>query len=478
MALLIALIALTLFSLIGLLSALDAATELKISDNYESHIQALQAARAGLSHARELLRDLRFDDQLRGPDGTNDSGAGYLALARQYSFRNPLPWLLARSLDPSNPAKDIAGMSDDGLINTGATGASAGATLIPITGVPLASPSPGSKILARYFVKVTDNNGEPSEMLGDPLDDPFHDGDGVVIVRSLGVASTIGEMVGPARQWNSVAAFESRFRFRHTFQLDAPLVIQGVRIEPTGSEMFVGESFLISGGSAHAAIGAIDPDLLDGASPLQDIISNIAVNQIGNIQGTGLTPSLGDLTATIAADIDKKLLLDKAWLKDFVCRGVPHFADAVFVGNQVWNAGNPPDLGYFDPALPATNPLQRPRVTLVDGDLVLDGGIEGAGILVVTGTMRVFGGFGFRGLVLLVGSGQLEADGLSPGLFGGVYMAALTESGAGLDWATARISIAGASLISMDEDAIGMALRLIPPSQQGCREITPTLDPW
>ncbi len=478
MALLFALIALALFSVIGLLSALDAATELKISDNYESHIQALQAARAGMSHARELLRGLRFDDQLRGPDGENDSSPAYLATARRFSFRNPLPWLVARSLDLSNPAGDLAGMSDDGVINTGAAGASAGTALIPITGIPMASPSPGLRILARYFVKVTDNNGEPSEVQADPFDDPFSDGDGVVIVRSLGVASTIGEVIGSARQWNSVAAFESRFKLRRTFQLDAPLVLQALGIEPSGSEMFVGESFLISGGPAHAAIGVIDPDLLDGASPLQNVLSSIAAGQMGNIRGAGLVPSVSDLTAATAAHAEKKLLLDRAWLRDFVRREVPQFADAVFAGSQVWNAGNAPDLGYSDSALPATDPLQRPRVTLVDGDLALDGGIEGAGILVVTGTMRVSGGFGFRGLVLLVGSGRLETDGLSPGLSGGVYMAALTESGASLEWATARISIAGASLITMDEDAIGMALRLIPPSQLGCREITPTLDPW
>ncbi|NWG12529.1 MAG: hypothetical protein HXY20_03240 [Acidobacteria bacterium] len=477
MALLIALVALTLISLIGFLSALDAATELKISDNYESRTQAIEAAQAGLNHARELLRGLSFDDQLAGSDGIHDSSTTYLALARRCAFRNPISWVLARSLHVSDPAGDVAGMSDDGLINTGPAGTSAGVGLIPVTGVPVGVSSPGMGTFVRYFVKVTDNNGEASEILRDPSDDPFHDGDGIVIVRSMGVASTIGEAVGPVPQWNSVALAESRLRIRRVFQLDSPLVVQGLSVEPSGVDMFSGDSFLISGGSAHVGIGVIDPDLLDSLSPAQELISGIAASQEDNIQGAGLTPSVGDFTAGISAHSEKRLLLEKAYLRDFAYREVPRFADNVFVGGQVWSAGNVPDLGHFDPAIPAADPVQRPMVTFVDGDLTLDGGIEGAGLLIVTGALRILGGFGFRGLVLLVGSGDVEAQDMSPGLSGGLYIAALMLSGTGLEWATPRISISGTSVISMDEDAIEMALRLIPPAQLGCREITPTLDP-
>ena len=126
LALLLALIALSLFSLIGLLVALDATSELRISDNHESHIRAENAARAGMSHARELLRGLLYDVLLEGPDGTHDGTAQYINLSKTFPFRNPMPWAVARSLDLSNPAAELGGLSDDGLLNTGLFGGAGG----------------------------------------------------------------------------------------------------------------------------------------------------------------------------------------------------------------------------------------------------------------------------------------------------------------------------------------------------------------
>src|SRR5512136_1187417 len=121
-ALVITLIALALFSLLGFYVALRSTTEVRISDNYESAVQARFGALAGLDHARELLRGLNFDDQLKGPDGTYDSSLAYLSQARTFSFRNPIPWPTARSLDILDPSADLAGIPDDGLLNTGKAG--------------------------------------------------------------------------------------------------------------------------------------------------------------------------------------------------------------------------------------------------------------------------------------------------------------------------------------------------------------------
>ena len=68
-ALLITLLALSLLLLLGLYLILGANTELQISDNYETQIQATYAALAGLNHARAVVRGLAFNDLLRGPDG-------------------------------------------------------------------------------------------------------------------------------------------------------------------------------------------------------------------------------------------------------------------------------------------------------------------------------------------------------------------------------------------------------------------------
>ena len=62
LALLVALIGLALFSVLGLYLALNATTELRISDNEESMFQARYAALAGLCHARDIMAGLNFDD--------------------------------------------------------------------------------------------------------------------------------------------------------------------------------------------------------------------------------------------------------------------------------------------------------------------------------------------------------------------------------------------------------------------------------
>jgi hypothetical protein len=192
MAVLIALIGLCILSMISLFMSLTAAVEVRISDNFESEIQAGSAARAGINHTRELLRGLDFSDLLEGPDGTHDPGAAYLAQAREFGFRNPLSWRLARSLDLSDPAPNLVLLPDDGIINTGLCAGVPGIILIPLTGVSPADQGPdGGR--ARYFVKVSDNNGEPSELAEDPQDSPFFDGDGTVIVRSMGLSRTLAE---------------------------------------------------------------------------------------------------------------------------------------------------------------------------------------------------------------------------------------------------------------------------------------------
>jgi hypothetical protein len=104
-ALLIALIALSLFSILGLYMTLNATTGLQISDNHESYIQATYAAHSGLNHARVLLRGLAFNDLLKGPDGAYDENPSYLEEARSFKFRNPVPLAMARSwIFPIRPA--------------------------------------------------------------------------------------------------------------------------------------------------------------------------------------------------------------------------------------------------------------------------------------------------------------------------------------------------------------------------------------
>lgn len=478
-ALLLALIALSLFSVVGLYLSLIATSEVRISDNYEGYIQARAAALAGLNHARALLKGLRFGDLLEGPDGTHDTAPAYLAYARTHSYRSPVDWSTARTLDILDPAGSLAGAPDDGIVNTGWHPGGNGLALIPMSGIPLFVPNPqgqGTLVVSRYFVRVSDNSREASELAEDPTDNPFVDGDGLIIVRSMGVAQTLHENTEAGTRRNSVALFEARFKRFATFDLDAPLIVQGDAVEPAAADMFGGNLFFIQGGGANAGIATISTAAGGGATPLQQILARLTPAQQKNIQGAGLEPSVRDITSSIAAHPDKKLLLDKSYLWHFVKQSVRQFADSAYSGPQSWIGAAPESLGSYDLSLPPTSPNQNPRVTYVDGDLFIGGNLEGAGLLVITGKASVTGQLSFNGIILIVGAGELDCGGSST-ITGAIYVAKLSDSNGNLNWGTAKLTVKETSHIAFDREVVRMAVNLIPPVQVSFREITSAIDP-
>lgn len=469
-AFLLTLIALSLVSLLSLYVALNASTELRISDNHETQIQSTCAAIAGLRHARALIRGLALDDLLRGPDGTWSADSDYLSGARKFGFRNPVDLASALSLNILEPG--FAGSCDDGVISTGLFGTTQGIPLIPPSGIAFEAPNPygaGTIVNARYFVKVTDNNGEASEIAGDPLDNPFTDGDGIVIVRSIGVSRTFSEKTGSVSRLNSVAVFEARLRRFFTFDIGPALVTAGNGIEA----LFAG-TYEIAGG-AFPGIGTIDPDPDDGLHP--DQIVRAAAGEDANITGAGeAAPSVRDISGEISSMPDKALLLDANYLWMFVHDRAPGFADSYFEGDQDWAEGSAPYAGSYDATQPWNAPGQDPRVTVVNGDLHISGGFDGGGLLVVTGGLHCSGPVHFSGLVLVVGTGSLTAEGTGAGIEGGILVAGLEGAGGTIVFGTPRISISGNSRFVADRNAVRMALGLIPAAQIGFREIA-GLDP-
>src|SRR5207249_4296903 len=168
--------------------------------------------------------------------------------------------------------------------------------------IPLSAPDPysaGGLTFARYFVKVSDNNGEAPEVAMDPADNPFLDGDGTVIVRSLGISPRIRETAGTAAQTNAVAIYEARFKRHRTFDLQSALLVQGNEVVPSGSEMFSGNSFLISAGDDNFGLAVVDTAPGDGISPVQQIASRLLPEQRPNIRGMGRIPRMLDLCTCI-----------------------------------------------------------------------------------------------------------------------------------------------------------------------------------
>jgi hypothetical protein len=466
-ALLLALLALLLLSLLGLFLSLSAATGVHISDNYESEVQATYAALAGLRHARVLFRGLALNDLLSGPDGTYDASEPYRAEARSYRFRMPLPLSMAQTLDVVDPASDVAGINDDGLINTGMHAGTPGTVLIPKTGIGQSAPNPygaGTIVVSRYFVKVSDNNGEASETAGDSEDNPFIDGDGIVILRSIGVSRTFSERVGAGIRRNAVAVFETRLKRPSTWTVGSALVAIG-----SGITADLNGAFEISGGT-FPGIATIDPISNDAMSPDRVLCSAAAAS--GLIAGGGIAhPSVQDITGQIQPNPDQSKLLNPNYLWDFTRNQAPRLADSFFSGSQNWAAGSAPYLGSYDPASPSNAPGQDPRITVVHGNLQISGGVSGGGLLIVTGDLVCSGPFAYSGLILVIGSGNLNLSGAGILLEGSVFAANLVGAGGAIGFGVPQLSISGDARLSSNAAAVRMAAGLIPPLQISFREV-------
>lgn len=467
MALLIAIFALSIVAIVGFFMTLSATTEVQISDNSESQIQASYAAMSGLNHARVLLRGLALDDVLKGPDGVYDNSSNAISQARTFQFRLPMPMHLAQLLNISDPESNVSGLPDDGIINTGFFEGVLGTELIPKIGIGQFSQNPsgnGLVLNSRYFVKVTDNNSEPSECAADQGDNPFIDGDGIVVVRSIGVSKTFSSRIGSIVRRNSIAVYESRLKRLATWNLGPALVVLG----PSVNVLFDGTPEI--SGNLSAGIGTIDPDSADSDSP--DLMIRSAVKGAISITGKGLeNPSILDISPEIRSNADKALLFQPEYLWKFIQNQAPKMADATYEGSPFRLKKNSP-LGSYDKGKTWNAPGQNPKITLVKGDLLATEGLSGGGLLVVTGGLTCSGPISFNGLILVIGTGKLVLSGSDVGVTGGILVASLTPSETGISWGIPDISISGNSRIIADREIVSMAISLIPAKQISFREIS------
>jgi hypothetical protein len=467
-ALVFVLLALAILSLLGLFMTLEATTGLHISDNYESRIRATYAALAGLNHARTLMRGLDNDAFLQGPDGIYDQSSSYLKQAKKFSFRNPLPLVTAHSLNLMDPEQDVSGMPDDGMINAGFCYGNKGTLLIPLTGIALQAPNPGGSgeiVISRYFVKVTDNNGEASEITGDSYDSPFIDGDGMVIIRSMGIAKTFSDHTGSVTRRNSVVVFEGRYRRFPVFDLGPAMLVLGSRVLAS-----LDGNYEIAGG-LFPGIGVIDTDVSDTLYPGQIIGTEPLGN--GNISGAGLpNPAIDDITNRVESDPERSMILNPQYLWNLVFSKSPKFSDNYYTGDQFWDPVAAPNIGSYDSSKPFNAPGQDPKLTVVNGNLRMAGNLSGGGLLIVTGDFECVDGCQYDGLVLVIGSGRTVIDTAGKGLTGSIVVANLVDINGIPCFGVPDFSIGGDSRITADLNAVKTALGLIPPVQRSFREIT------
>jgi Flp pilus assembly pilin Flp len=467
-AMILVLIALTLITAFSSYMIVTSVEDLKTSDNSESMIQARFAAKAGIDHARELLRGANFDGVLQGPDGAYDGSTAHLEAARQFSYRNLLSWSALRPLDILDPTSAVSSLADDGLLST-ATPGHPGTVLVDKAGIAFTAANPygsGTITTARYFLKASDNNGETSEVAKDTANNPYLDGDGIIIVRSIGIARTLAESSGSSLRRNSVAIFEARFQNQSNpfDNLGSPAVVVGNDIAAN----FSGNAFSIIGNGDGPGIATIDTNPNDAIHPAA--ILKTATNNKGSVTGncTGADQNNCIVDITSGLSPSKKRLSDPVWMYDFVFTQVPLMADNTITNGRVGTA----NLGT----------AANPKVTFVNGDLDATGGITGAGLLVVTGELQMGGSIQFDGLVLVIGTGSFWAHGMNRGIHGGLVVANLMLVNGvptfGRSQTTLDFDIRGNSdIVTYDGSLSSAGSGLLSARQLSFREVTSSLDP-
>ena len=116
---------------------------------------------------------------------------------------------------------------------------------------------------------------------------------------------------------------------------------------------------------------------------------------------------------------------------------------------------------YFKPgsgsSITITDPLDSPQFTFVDGNCTL---MDGAGFLVVTGTLTMRGNTNFKGAILVLGEGKLIRDGGGNGeILGGITIAAFDRTAGGFLAPTFLTNGGGNSNVQYDSAALSTGLR-------------------
>jgi len=111
---------------------------------------------------------------------------------------------------------------------------------------------------------------------------------------------------------------------------------------------------------------------------------------------------------------------------------------------------------YFNPgagsATTVNDSLNSPRFTFVDGDCTLT---DGAGVLVVTGTLTMRGNTNFKGAILVLGQGILLRDGGGNGdIYGGITIAAFGRTSGNFTSPTFLTNGGGNSTVQYDSSAV------------------------
>ena len=371
----------------------------RLLQGVEAQLYSLVLAQNGIEFARGLLPLVDVEELLAGPDGSF-SGTDLP------EWRNPLAFAEARRLDPEIWTAD----RDDGL-------PARGRDLL----LPSGYPDPGG---GRFYLRFSNNPEEPAH----------RDRDGVVLVRSMGVAPLKLRNPFLASTRNSVTLIESRLLQETAFRLRSALTLAG----DSGDFQWAGNRFLLDGGLREPAVRLLS---LSGGGLGTEFLRNLSPTQADRIRGAGPEPSLLDSTVAYREDPRYRSLFQAAFWK--------HFQDQLAALPSASGIVHLPEGGI----LPAT----ASGVVVARGDLVLQGDVQ------------------FRGILLHLGGGGVTLKDRAL-IVGGLWLSNLHSDGSTISSGHLSLRISDLAAIRYDADAIRLGLRSFPPTQLGWRILFPEMD--
>jgi Tfp pilus assembly protein PilX len=152
--------------------------------------------------------------------------------------------------------------------------------------------------------------------------------------------------------------------------------------------------------------------------------SNIPSNRLDHYLGSGATPpSISNISTSLPANEQSVSSLQS------LVQSITGVASNVLTG---------PVTSLSSAQLGSAS---DPQITVVNGDLTLSGNNTGYGILVVTGTLTFSGDTGWRGIVLVIGQGNIQENGGGNNEFDGAVLVAKTLNPGGQPLTTQGVPI-------------------------------------
>jgi hypothetical protein len=423
-ALLIAIFALLLISVVAISMILLASTESAIGGNYKAALQSFYNAKAGLEEGRGRI----FGGNTSPLSASGfPTGGATLAIGQVWYILNPASGetVSPTNLVASNPYADFEYNSEWGTPVTSATvhtvtSTSAVAGLPPanykwVRITPRTERSAGIDIDGNGAIdnaNVVMYDGSQQLLANQVSANPTFQ---VYTVTALAVTPSGGRRM---LQYN-ISPVGLNLNFPSALTFDGP----GASFSGPSSNPFTASGGDLSGTGGEPAscnnVAQTPAKFALGATSSADattVAGGIPGNRTSHYSGAGAsTPSVGDISASLPLSEQTPAGLDA------LVQQISGVANNVIAGPV------------------STVPLgtaAAPQITVVNGDLSMSGNSTGYGLLVVTGNLSFSGTVGWRGVILVIGQGSFTYGGGGNNQFDGALFVAKTRDALGVELAT------------------------------------------